>query len=120
MMFMSPMTGWRRQKAVSKEPDTEQDSKSPAEPKAEETEMAATAAKAARQMRHLEDTTGTPVVGILRGGRMAKMMGLKTDAFYEAAYREGIGIYPSVARAARTVAQILEWRKYREGLPDIL
>lgn len=120
MMFMSPMTGWRRPRAISKEPDPGQDSESTTESEREETDMAEVAARAARQMRSVEDATGTPVVGILRGGRMAQMMGLKTDSFYEAAYREGIGVYPSVARAARTVAQVLEWRRYREGLPDIL
>lgn len=120
MMFMSPMTGWRRPRAISKEPDPGQDSESTTESEREETDMAEVATRAARQMRSVEDATGTPVVGILRGGRMAQMMGLKTDSFYEAAYREGIGVYPSVARAARTVAQVLEWRRYREGLPDIL
>ena len=47
------------------------------------------------------------------------MMGQKQTAMSEAAYREGIGIYPSVARAARTVAQMLDWKAYRHGLPDI-
>ena len=50
---------------------------------------------------------------------MARMMGIDPDDFFEAAYSEGIGSFPSVARAARTVNQLLEWRKYREGLPDI-
>jgi len=58
-------------------------------------------------------------VGVIRGGRMARMMGVNSDTFFEAAYREGIGAYPSVARAAHTVAQILEWHAYREGLPEI-
>jgi acyl-CoA synthetase (NDP forming) len=121
MMFMSPMTGWRQARAAaSKASDAEQDRANPSERENQAAEMDETAARAAQQMRKLEDATGTPVVGILRSGRMAKMMGLKTDAFNQAAYKEGIGIYPSVARAARTVAQVLEWRKYREGLPDIL
>ncbi|MBD3646549.1 MAG: hypothetical protein HUJ31_03640 [Pseudomonadales bacterium] len=50
---------------------------------------------------------------------MARMMGLSPDTFFEAAYREGIGAYPSVQRAAHTIAQIREWHEYREGLPEI-
>jgi acyl-CoA synthetase (NDP forming) len=130
MMFMSPMTGWRAQKATSKESGSSEDNADQnnsdkdrdalTERESRDTELEETASRAAQQMRSLEDATGTPVVGILRSGRMAQMMGLKTDSFNQAAYREGIGVYPSVARAARVVAQILEWRKYREGLPDIL
>jgi len=117
MMFMSPMSGFRR---GMKMPKMGQDEESTTESKSEKKEMQEMAAEAARQMRVLQEDTGTPVVGILRSGRMARMMGMNSDAFNEAAYREGIGIYPSVARAAHTVAQVLEWRKYREGLPDIL
>jgi hypothetical protein len=47
------------------------------------------------------------------------MMGQNRAAMSEAAYREGIGMYPSVARAARTIAQLLDWKAYRRGLPDI-
>ncbi len=115
MMFMSPMTNWR-----SRRSDPNKNGASQKDPEQEKAELIEIATKAAQQMRALEDATGTPIVGILRSGRMAKMMGLKTDSFFEAAYKEGVGIYPSVARAARTVAQVLEWRKYREGLPDIL
>jgi acyl-CoA synthetase (NDP forming) len=120
MMFMSPMTGWRHARMADKESGSEEESDALTESERRDKEMVETATKAANQMRSLVDATGTPVVGILRSGRMAQMMGLKTDAFYQAAYRAGIGIYPSVARAARTVAQVLEWRKYRKGLPDIL
>lgn len=119
MMFMSPMTG-RRGPGSVRGLGRKRDTEPPTEPERDETEMAEAARTAARQMRRLQDETGTPVVGVLRGGRMASMMGVNTDFFLQAAYREGIGIYPSVTRAARTVAQVLEWRKYREGLPDIL
>ena len=50
---------------------------------------------------------------------MARMMGQDMEALSGAAYRKGIGVYPSVARAARAVARILDWKAYREGLPDI-
>ena len=59
------------------------------------------------------------MIGVLRSSRMARMMGQSRAMISEAAYREGIGMYPSVARAARTVAQVLDWKAYRKGLPDI-
>ena len=50
---------------------------------------------------------------------MARMMGQDMETFGEEAYRQGVGVYPSVARAARTVAQMLEWKSLRIGLPEI-
>lgn len=113
MMFMSPMTDRRRWHQAN-----DKDNDSPADPGGED-ETENVSLTAARNMRRLQDDTGTPVVGIVRSGGMARMMGIDPDDFFEAAYREGIGSFPSVARAARTVNQLLEWRKYREGLPDI-
>jgi acyl-CoA synthetase (NDP forming) len=112
MVFMSPMTGFRRSppgKAGA----------SPADPEEARKASIENAARAAEQMAKLEADTGTPVIGVLRSSRMARMMGQNRGAMSEAAYREGIGIYPSVARAARTVAQMLEWKAYRSGLPQI-
>jgi hypothetical protein len=115
MLFMSPMTDRRRWHQAN---DKDKDKDSPADPGGnDETENVSLTA--ARNMRSLQDDTGTPVVGIVRSGGMARMMGIDPDDFFEAAYSEGIGSFPSVARAARTVNQLLEWRKYREGLPDI-
>lgn len=110
MVFMSPLTGSAGRGTDSNNGD---DEISPEE-KAEQASL-----KAARQMRELQDETGTPIVGILRSGHMARMMGINMASFLQASYREGIGSYSSVARASRTIAQLLEWRKYREGLPDI-
>jgi acyl-CoA synthetase (NDP forming) len=104
MVFMSPMTGRRRWN--NPDPETED-------------EVSHAADKAAEHMRKLQDDTGTPVVGVIRGGRMARMMGVQPDAFFEAAYKVGIGAFPSVARAAHTVSQLIEWRDYRKGLPEI-
>ena len=111
MVFMSPMTGWRRPPPGAKVSDS-------SEP-ADEPTVEENAAKAAQQMFDLQKDTDTPVIGVVRSGRMARMMGQDQDAMSEAAYRKGIGIYPSVARAARTVAQMLEWNAYRNVLPDI-
>ncbi|MEX2326144.1 MAG: CoA-binding protein, partial [Pseudomonadales bacterium] len=110
MVFMSPLTGRRRFRGTSNDPATDPES---------EKEMEEAATAAAQLMRRLQEDTGTPVIGIIRGGGMARMMGVNTSSFLLATYREGIGSFPSVTRAARTVAQILEWRRYREGLPDI-
>jgi acyl-CoA synthetase (NDP forming) len=118
MVFMSPMTVRRpppgaRLSGPAQDPD-------PATTPEEARETARKgAAKAAEQMVKLEADTGTPVIGILRSSRMARMMGQDNDSISAAAYQAGIGLYPSVARAARTVAQVLEWKAYRAGLPDI-
>jgi acyl-CoA synthetase (NDP forming) len=115
MMFMSPMTDRRRWNQAS---TNDEDKDSPADSGSDE-ETENVSISAAHNMRRLQDDTGTPIVGIVRSGGMARMMGIDPDEFFVAAYREGIGSFPSVARAARTVNQLLEWRKYREGLPDI-
>jgi acyl-CoA synthetase (NDP forming) len=113
MVFMGPMTGRPSRAQLAAE--------APQRDPGERTQaMKDAAVKGAGQMKALRDETGVPVVGILRSGRMARRMGFASDAFYEAAYKEGIGVFPSVARAARTVARVREWRRYREGLPEIL
>ncbi|MDP6377849.1 MAG: CoA-binding protein [Pseudomonadales bacterium] len=109
-LFMSPISGMRPPPGVKV--SDPKDGESPPAP-------AEIATRAASQMSAIEADTGTPVVGILRSGRMARMMGLDVDAVSHAAYEAGIGMYPSVARAARTVAQVLDWKAYREGLPEI-
>ena len=107
MVFMSTVAG-PRPSSWTPDPDVDQ------------TEAGKeNAQKMAAQWQQLEADTGTPVVGILRGGRMARMMGQDEDTAMQEAYKRGIGMYPSVARAAKTVAQVLEWKAYREGLPDI-
>lgn len=121
MMFMSPFTSRNRLRMAANDANSEEDEKTAAEKsRKQKEEMEAASTEAAKLMRRLQKETGTPVVGIMRSGRMAQMMGMSTDTFTQAAYREGIGVYPSVTRAARTVAQILDWRAYRKGLPDIL
>ena len=120
VMFMSPMTGWGRPSSSRKDADSADDPEARAEAaEAAAKKAAASATKAAQQMLDLQEDTGTPVIGLVRGGRMAQMMGQSMDAISEAAFRKGIGVYPSVARAARTIAQVLEWKAYRKGLPEI-
>jgi hypothetical protein len=115
---MGPMMNGMRARAAMQPPGAQ----AAGQPVSEETAkaMAEMSKQAAVQMRRLQDETGTAVVGIQRGGRMARMMGMSTDAFAQAAYEQGIGVFPSVARAARTIAQVLQWREYRKELPEIL
>ena len=35
------------------------------------------------------------------------------------AYERGVGVFPTLERAARAVATLLEWRRRREGLPEL-
>lgn len=118
MMFMAPMTGRRGWGPPNRSQG--QADEAPTDPEEIAREAKEAAEKAALQMRRVQDDTGTTVLGYLRGGRMgAMMMGVDNDVLFEAAYRQGIGVYPSVTRAARAAASVLEWRRYREGLPDI-
>ena len=113
MVFMSPMTGWPPRPPQKSGPD------GPEDPGTSHDRGQKLADRAAAQMKSLADDTSTPVIGLLRTGRMAQMMGFDNDAMSEAAYRAGIGMFSSTARAARTVARMIEWKTYREGLPDI-
>jgi hypothetical protein len=111
MVFMSPLIDRSRwQSPNGKDKDASLDSESQAE---KVTNLIA------GQMKRLQDDTGTPVIGVIRGGGMARMMGVDPDDFLEATYRQGIASFSSVSRAARTVNQLLEWREYRQGLPDL-
>ena len=115
MVFMSPLIDRSRWRQPNDE-DKIKDKESSAATQSDEESIANIAA---RQMRRLQDDTGTPVVGVMRSGGMARMMGIDADEFFAATYSEGIGSFPSVARAARTVSQLLDWREYRQGLPEI-
>ena len=42
------------------------------------------------------------------------------QAFRRHAYDCGLAVYPTVDRAAATVARLLRWRGQREGLAEIL
>ena len=74
------------------------------------------AAEAAEQLQELQDETGVPFIGLLRSRGGASDL---LDEFAVAAYRRGIGVYPSIHRAARAVSLIRRWRARREGLPSL-
>ena len=68
-------------------------------------------------MAEVQEQTGTPFVSVRRG------RGTDAEAsaeFQEEAYRTGVAVYPSVPRASRAIATIIEWRRRREGLPPII
>ena len=102
-MFLSPQTDRSKWNRSIDQPDADR-------------EMAE---EAADLLVRTGTAIGKPVVGILRSGRMARMMGVGPESFMVACYKRGVGAYPSVTRAAHTVAQILEWRAGRDGLPDL-
>ncbi len=123
IVMMSPMSGRPRPGAAAAQQMRNAMSQRGAEqPLSEEAlrDMDEAAKQAALKMRQLQDETDTLFVGIQRGGRMARMMGMGSEAFSQAAYEQGIAAFPSVTRAARTLSQVLKWRAYREGLPAIL
>jgi acyl-CoA synthetase (NDP forming) len=122
VVLMSPMSGRPRGGAAAAQQMAAAQAHAADQPLSDEAAkaMAAAAKQAALQMRKLQEETGVPFVGIQRGGRMARMMGMSSDTFSQTAYEEGIGAFPSVTRAARTIAQVLKWRAYREGMPEIL
>ncbi|MDA0301954.1 MAG: CoA-binding protein [Chloroflexi bacterium] len=71
----------------------------------------------AQMLERLQHQTGTALVVITRD-RGAPPPG--TEVFLQECYERGVAVYPSVARAARTVSLIRQWRARRAGLPDIL
>lgn len=75
------------------------------------------AAENAQMLERLQRQTGTAFAVITRD-RGAPPPG--TEVFLQQCYERGVAVYPSVARAARAVSRIRQWRSRREGLPDIL
>lgn len=64
--------------------------------------------------------SGVPFVGVLRERGMGSGGDAKAaEHFVQGAYRAGVGVFPSVPRAARTIALLLAWRERREGLPEL-
>lgn len=72
--------------------------------------------RAIEQLIELQESSHHPVVA-LRRDRMG-IPALDDEVLGEA-YAHGLGVFPTVQRAARTVARLLEWRRRREGLPDL-
>ncbi len=67
----------------------------------------------AATLKRVEEDSGVPVVAV------RPPSGGERDPFAEAAFEHGISVFPTVARAARTVSTLITWREQREGLPAI-
>ncbi len=74
------------------------------------------AQEAAEALVRLQDETGKPFVIVQRD---QGWMPNASSAYPLAAYEHGIGVFSDVPRAARAVRLMLEWRRRREGLPEI-
>jgi acyl-CoA synthetase (NDP forming) len=74
-------------------------------------DQTAAAGEWAAMLRRVEDDSGVPVVAV------RPPSGGGPDPFVEAAFEHGISVFPTVARAARTVSTLITWREQREGLP---
>lgn len=69
------------------------------------------------QQLPLQESSRHSVVA-LRRARTGSSKQIDDDVLSDA-YAHGLGVFPAVGRAARTVAQLLEWRTQREGLPEL-
>lgn len=75
------------------------------------------AEKAAEQFGRLQAETGVPFIALMRDRGASPEV---ADRFAQEAYRRGVAVYPTIHRAARAVAGLLEWRERRAGLPEIV
>ncbi|MQA00680.1 MAG: hypothetical protein GEU80_15365 [Dehalococcoidia bacterium] len=75
---------------------------------------------AATDYAELQESGRVPFVAIQLDRPRRGAFADTSRAFLDEAYNRGVAVYPTVARAARAVGRILEWRARREGLPDIL
>lgn len=75
------------------------------------------AREAAGDLGALQSLVGKPFIAVQRdrsgGDRDA------SRAFLDEAYFQGVAVFPTVQRAARTIGQLLEWRERRAGLPQV-
>ena len=73
--------------------------------------------RAIEQLIELQESSHHPVVA-LRRGRTGSAEQIDDEVLADA-YAHGLGVFPTVERAARTVAHLLRWRRQREGLPEL-
>ena len=73
--------------------------------------------QAIEQLVELQESSHHPVVA-LRRARTGSSEQIDDDVLADA-YAHGLGVFPTVERAARAVAKLLAWRDQREGLPEL-
>jgi len=89
-------------------------------PPADQIAHARRAAEAsAKTLAEIQLSTGKPFVAIERSRSYSVAAGASVDAFAHTAQANGIAVYHTVPRAARSLGLLLEWRKRREGLPEL-
>ncbi|MDA0270419.1 MAG: CoA-binding protein [Chloroflexi bacterium] len=75
------------------------------------------ATQAAEQFAQLQQETGVPFIALMRDRGASVEV---ADRFAQEAYKRGVAVYPTVARAARAVSGLLAWRERRVGLPEVV
>ena len=89
-------------------------------PRDERIEKAETEARrSARIIAELQAETGTPFIAVARDRSSSDIAGKANEAYGIEAHRHGVAMFPTAARAARALGQILAWRERREGLPEL-
>ena len=68
-------------------------------------------ALSADELASIGERTGVPMAMVLREGQIEEA---GVDAL-----THGVAVFPTIERAARAVATLIEWRRRREGLPDL-
>jgi acyl-CoA synthetase (NDP forming) len=76
------------------------------------------AREAAGDLGALQGIVGKPFVAVQRE-RGSSGDRDSTRAFLDEAYFQGVAVFPTVHRAAKTIGRLLEWRERRDGLPSI-
>jgi len=86
----------------------------PPDPEADRERAIEEATAAADRVARIQQETGVPFVVLTRGQTNEQM-----ERFAQEAHRRGVAVYPTIHRAARAIAAILDWRERRAGLPEI-
>lgn len=77
-------------------------------------ELRRRASEQVERLGRLQEECGVPIVVLTRGTPHSVL-----EHFNHEAYARGLATYPTIHRAARAIAAMLEWRSRREGLPEI-
>ena len=59
----------------------------------------------------IQERLGVPIAMIRREGRDAELL--------QYAHRLGVAVFPTIERASRAVARVMDWRDRRAGLPEL-
>ena len=72
------------------------------------------------QLIELPDASPHPVVGVRRArASVPALTDTPVEDVLGSTDAHSLGAFPTVPRAARTIARLIEWRAAREGLPEL-